>query len=300
MRITLAQIEAFVATARAGSVNAAARHLNLAQPTVSLRLRDLESALSTKLFERSGRGLQLSRDGLSLLGHADRVLHEIVRMKQPADDGHISGRVRLGVSESFAVTGLPALLRLVKHRHPLLQIELSIGSSPELVRETIEHNLDLAIAINPMEDMRLRPVPLGVQPATWAASPRLRLPSVIRPSDILHQTVLVNPSPSPNWRQTMSWFGTAGVEPRQISICNTVPSVISHLIEEGLGLAILPTRLIEPMLKSGTLVALGGRPDIERSILCAVRRAGDNDVSVDAVTSATRTVLEELGLLEPT
>ncbi len=57
MRITLAQLEAFFWVARLGSVHMAARQLNLAQPTVSLRLRDLEARLGTALFERAGRGL---------------------------------------------------------------------------------------------------------------------------------------------------------------------------------------------------------------------------------------------------
>ena len=54
MRFTLAQLEAFYWIATLGTVRDAARHLNLAQPTVSLRLRDLETAFGAVLFERRG------------------------------------------------------------------------------------------------------------------------------------------------------------------------------------------------------------------------------------------------------
>jgi DNA-binding transcriptional LysR family regulator len=67
MRFTLAQLEAFHWIAKLGTVRDAARHLNLAQPTVSLRLRDLETALGALLFERLGRALRLTDEGLVLL-----------------------------------------------------------------------------------------------------------------------------------------------------------------------------------------------------------------------------------------
>src|SRR5690606_36589301 len=106
------------------------------------------------------------------------------RFKGRADDGEISGRVRLGVSEAFAVSGLPALLRSTSRDYPQLRIELAIGSSPDLVRDVLEHRLDLAVAINPSDDPRLHLTPLGVQPATWAAAPVSSLPSSIRPADV--------------------------------------------------------------------------------------------------------------------
>ncbi|WP_147707645.1 helix-turn-helix domain-containing protein, partial [Microvirga massiliensis] len=76
MRITLAHLEAFVWIARLGSVKEAARQLNLAQPTISLRLRDLEDETRTVLFERSS-GMRLTHEGEALLGHATTILSEV-------------------------------------------------------------------------------------------------------------------------------------------------------------------------------------------------------------------------------
>lgn len=70
-RFTLAQIEAFYWIARLRTFQKAAKQLNLSQPTVSLRVRDLERALGARLFERVGRGIRLSHDGAALhLHHA--------------------------------------------------------------------------------------------------------------------------------------------------------------------------------------------------------------------------------------
>lgn len=298
MRITLAQIDAFVAVARLGSVQEAARHLHLAQPTVSLRLRDLEAAMEVTLFDRSGRTLRLATEAAELLEGAEAVLRELGRLKGRADKGEIGGTFRLGVAETFAVTGLPALLKRVAERHAKLRVELVIGPSPDLVRDVTDQRIDMAIAINPMADPRLRITPLGVQAATWAAAPGSHLPQVIRPTDVLHHPILMNPNPYPNWHQTMSWFGTAGFEPLRVSLCNTVPSVIAHLIEAGLGIGILPTRLVEPQLRAGRLIPLGCQPALEKSILCTVQIGGEALPAHEAMLSATRDVLAELELLE--
>jgi DNA-binding transcriptional LysR family regulator len=76
--------------------------------------------------------------------------------------------------------------------------------------------------------------------------------------------------------------------------------VVAHLVEAGLGIGILPSGLIEAQVKAGTLIALGCRPEIEKSFLCAVRRAGDPEPALDALISVTRRVLSELDLLEGT
>ena len=298
MRVTLAQLEAFACVARVGTVHEASRQLSLAQPTISLRLRDLERALGAPLFERSGRGLRLSQSGAGMLEHANRILSEVAKLKGRAGSGEVSGLVRLGVSEYFAVAGLPSLLKLVSADHPELRVELVVGPSPGLIDDVCERRLDLVIAVNPLDDPRLRIIPLGIQPSTWAAMPGLGLPQTIRPADIVHQTILINPRPYPNYRQTMAWFGSAGLEPLRVSLCNTVPSVIAHLVEAGIGIGILPTKLIEPQLKAGSLVALSCRPAIEKAHLCAVHNANDREPALDAVLDATRRILREFGLLE--
>lgn len=298
MRITLAQLEAFVWVARLGKVGDAAGQLNIAQPTVSLRLRDLERALGAKVFERDGRRLQLTEDGTALLEHANVILNEVGKIRTPRDPADVAGTIRLGVSENFAVTGLPGALQAIARDHPALRVELSVGPSRDLVAAVLERRLDLAVAVNPAADARIKIVPLGVQPSTWAASPSLGLPRVIHPRDVHHLTVLMNPGPSPNHRQTMAWFAAAGLEPIHISSCNTVPGVLANLVEAGIGISILPTLLIAPQLKAGTLVALQCRPALEPAYLCIVRRADDALPSADAVLGAIRGSIAASGVLD--
>lgn len=297
MGVTLAQLEAFVWVARLGKVREAAVQLNVSQPTISLRLRDLEQAIGASVFERIGRGLRLTAEGVGMLDHANVVLREVGKIRTYGEAREVRGVIRLGVSETFAVCGLPSLLEIVADEHRSLRLELSVGPSPDMIDDLHERRLDLAVVINPIDDARLRVAPLGVQQSTWAAMPGLELPRTVRPPDVRHLTVLVNPSPSPNYRQTMAWYAAAGMEPLHLSVCNTVPSAVAHLVEAGVGIAILPTKLIEPHLKAGTLVTLACRPAIDKAYLCVVHRANDAQPALQAVLAAVRRSLAESDLL---
>ena len=74
LRVSLAQIEYFVAVAEAGHVGRAASHLRVAQPAVSRQIRRLEDELGSPLFLRTPRGMKLSSAGEVFLGHARVIL----------------------------------------------------------------------------------------------------------------------------------------------------------------------------------------------------------------------------------
>lgn len=80
-RYSLAQIEALVAINSLGSFQAAARHLNVTQPTISLRVRELEEALGTALFERDGRSAKLNTQGVLAMHYSDQVLRLLEEME---------------------------------------------------------------------------------------------------------------------------------------------------------------------------------------------------------------------------
>ena len=87
MRFTLAQIEAFYWTVRLGTVREAAERLFVTQPSLSLRLRELERILGVKLFSKVGRNIQPTPQGRALLQRAEQVLRlqDVVRRVPAAD-----------------------------------------------------------------------------------------------------------------------------------------------------------------------------------------------------------------------
>jgi len=299
MKITLAQLEAFYWVVRLGSVQEAARQLNVAQPTVSLRIRDLETSIGAKVFQRVGRTLRANHTGEALLVHARGILDEVSRIRERlGSGGEISGVLRIGVSETFALVCLPSLLKIVRTLHPLLRIELSVATSFELEEEIRNHRMDLAFLVDPRDNPGLRLVPLGIQETTWAASPEWGLGPVIRPADIRRLPILTNAFPSAMYRRVTEWFRTDGIEPANLDICTSV-MVIVHLVAAGVAIGFLPEKMIEAQCAEGRIRRLESRPAMGEATVFAAYRRDDTSPAIDAVMRATHRVLSQVSFLRP-
>src|SRR5262245_8721976 len=142
MRFTLPQLEAFYWVARLGTFQAAARHLHVSQPTVSVRIRELEKALGVALFERDQRYARLTVEGSGLVGYAEQTLGLALQIER-IGTLRSSARVllRLGAPEMFAMAGLPDLINLLMQLHPELKLEVTVANSLELSAMLIERRL---------------------------------------------------------------------------------------------------------------------------------------------------------------
>ena len=121
-----------LAVFEAGSHAAAARVTGLSQPTVSRRIRALETHLGSALFERRGDALLPTNLGRSVLDHARRMQDEAAGIERAARAGHevIEGRVTLAASDGIGTDWLPRALTPLLKQHPDLSIELKIGFDP--------------------------------------------------------------------------------------------------------------------------------------------------------------------------
>lgn len=124
---------AFLAVAREGSLSAAARVLDVAQPTVRRRIEALEDSLQLRLFVRSPNGLQATESARGLLGHAEAMEAAAGAFARAATGaaGAPGGTVRLAVTETLGVEVLPGVLAPLRAAHPGLAVELSVGTRLE-------------------------------------------------------------------------------------------------------------------------------------------------------------------------
>src|SRR5436190_1214970 len=184
--ITLSQIRAFERTVRLGGVHAAARHLNLTQPAVSRRIRELELALGVKVFVRSGRKLRISPDGAALLGYAQELLGTADEMAMRASTGDpLRGTLRLGVSGSFALVGLDILLDRLRRRHADLKITVHVGDSKTISGLLNDLQLDLAVTSEYGIAEHIHRERIGLNVHGWFASAALKFDKeILSPADL--------------------------------------------------------------------------------------------------------------------
>ncbi len=299
MRVTLAQFETFFWVARLGSTQAAARQLNLAQPTISLRLRDLEEALGVRLFDRVGRGLKLTHEGGELLERVGTILNEVTRI------GELSGAadtmpavVRVGVPETFALVCLPALLQNMQAEHPALRLEFVIATSTALEAQLLQRELDISFLVDATSDPRLRLTLLGSQESGWCAAPSFGLSSPVRPSDLQHVPIVSNPHPSAMHKYIGEWFRSGGLEPPRLNSCNSL-SVIAHLVRQGVFVGFLPRKMLEPDFEAGTIQKLASRPPVPGVRIYGGHRVAESSPAILAILRAARQVVEQFRFLQP-
>ena len=135
---------AFLVTAEEGSLSAAARALGMAQPTLGRQVDGLEQELGIVLFERVGRGLQLTPGGLELLDHV-RVMGDAagrVSMNALGQSQTLEGRVCISASETYAAVLLPPIIAKLRILEPGIHVEIVVSNQASDLRR---READIAI-----------------------------------------------------------------------------------------------------------------------------------------------------------
>lgn len=135
---------AFLVTAEEGSLSAAARALNMAQPTIGRQVTALEQELGVVLFERVGRGLTLTPSGIELLDHVRSMGDAAGRMSLSAggQSHSIAGSICITASEIYSAHLLPPVIAKLRRLAPSIEIEI-VASNASL--DLRKREADIAI-----------------------------------------------------------------------------------------------------------------------------------------------------------
>jgi DNA-binding transcriptional LysR family regulator len=263
MRASIAQLEAFYWIARLGSFHAAARHLNVTQPTISARVVELESTLGTRLFERTRQRAELTARGRGIVDPVDRMLKLSDDIALHSQSGRgLRGLLRLGAVESVALMTLPKLLPRFVARYPDLKVELTLDVGSALNRKLNAGELDVAVLTDPQVSETVTVEAVGRIELGWFVGPQMKLPNrIIVPGDLHATPILTMPSPSTIFRATTGWFAEGRQDPLHLSTCNSL-MLIARLVAAGQGAAVLPPAMVRNEVESGQLRALRTKPDV--------------------------------------
>jgi DNA-binding transcriptional LysR family regulator len=296
---SIPQLEAFYWISRLGSIKEAAHHLNMAQPTISLRVADLEDQLGYPIFERAHRKLTLTRQGERLLPRVTSIINELASLRQFATNAEdIAGVVRVGVTEVLAQSCLSTCMKYLQRQFPELKLDIAVATSTELEMSVMGRQLDLAYIINPRGDPALTMTQLGIQEASWMASPALGLPAIVTPGILATKTIVTSPWPSPMYQLIVDWFRDGGLEPSDICRCTSI-AVAAQLVRNGLGAGFLPLKLVSNDLRSGRLVKLGCKKQPAPARVFCVFRSADRSRPADAVRGIFAEVIDDMKFLKP-
>jgi DNA-binding transcriptional LysR family regulator len=278
----LYQLRAFAAVAELGNLTRAAERLHLSQPAVSAQLKALEEEFSATLFERTSAGMVLTALGRRLLVHAERVLAaaQALRNEAAATHGMVSGRARVGTISDPEFIRLGDFLARSVERYPLLRIELHQRVSGAAFEEVREGQLDASFYYGELTHPDVAELPLRkfayrvAAPAAWRAR-------VERSGwrEIAAMPWIVTPSISSHNHLVHALFDRHGVEPAEVVEADQ-ESVISNLVESGVGLSLLREGRALAKAKSGEICLWRDvRLETTLSVIYRTERADDPVIS---------------------
>lgn len=263
MNVTLDQLKAFERVVRLGSFHAAALDLHLTQPSVSARVKELETALNVRLFVRQGPRIRLTAEGHALIEFADRTLNaasDLVERFRTRDP--LMGVLRLGLNESFALISATDLIERIERLYPGIRTSLFVGDTGTVSRMLNEQALDVAIVSEARVEGHVKQEYIGRNRLGWfvhAGFPKTR--EILSPSDLAPLHLIISPPTAKLHATVMKWFADARVTPERVSTCNSL-SVTVQAVVKGLGVALVPIRIIQAEVEAKRVKQLPVAPEV--------------------------------------
>ncbi len=163
-------LRSFVLIAEGGSFTRAANAVGRTQSAVSMQIRRLEETLGQPLLLRGPRGVETTPHGAWLLDRARRLLamHDeiVTTFRTPA----VSGTVRLGTPDDYALRWLPGILARFAEVHPAVEVEVTCAPSNELVQRLEDDEIDLTLLSGGNERPGMLGQPLWRAGLRWIGS----------------------------------------------------------------------------------------------------------------------------------
>ena len=259
LNISLRHLRTVLAIQRTKRIGGAAKLLGLTQPAVSLQLRDLETEIGLRLFDRMRDGLHPTAAGQVLIEAALAIEERLLTLSDDfaAFKGGRRGLVRLGVV-STAKYFAPALMAAFKRDHPEIDMTLWVGNRAETIDSLRQHAVDIALMGRPPRDVPVRASVLGEHPLVIIGSPRHALAGAanIAKERIAREQFLVREPGSGTRISLEVYLGEIPGRIDNLGIEMGSNETIKQAVMADLGIALISAHTIAQEVESGRLCVL--------------------------------------------
>jgi LysR family carnitine catabolism transcriptional activator len=271
----LRRLRLFVAVADHGGFTAAAAVEHVAQPAVSLAVRELEEEVGAPLFVRSRAGASLTVAGEALLGPARQALRDVEHAVEAvaAVTGLVAGHLDVASLPTLAADPVAELVGRFRRSHPGVTVRLGAPRDVEELAEAVRTGAaDVGVTEQGPANRGLSEVRIGRQ-ELFAVSPGRRGPSTPLRLDRLEGVPLVLSPTGSSLRDVVDTaLAEAGVRP-DVGVESAQRDALIPLVLAGAGTTFLPDALARAAERLGATVR-PTRPRLRRTIVL-VHRAGD-------------------------
>ncbi len=260
--MTLDQLRVFIEVAKRGHVTRAAEALGMSQSAASAAIAALESSYEVKLFDRVGRGIQLTEAGRTFLREARAVLDRAAMARSVLQDlaGGPAGPVSIAASLTIATYWLPRRLAAFQAANPRVRLHVVIRNTHDVEIAVVEGEANVGLVEGPTQhpvltrqqidhDRMVLVVASDQPPLPVDASGQLNLRAI---------TWVIREAGSGTRRALEDLASREGLSLDGLKIALVLPSneAVREAIEAGAGATIVSRHVVASAMANGTLKAI--------------------------------------------
>lgn len=254
---SISALMALEAVDRLGSATAAAKELSLTQSAVSRQLQSIEAQLDAPMFQRQGRAISLTPAAREYVAQVRGFLTQLANASVKLRTNPTGGNLNLAILPAFGVHWLAPRLADFARRHPEVTVNLSTRLRPFDFRQ---EPFDAAIHFGRENWPGVSYLPIMSEQVVAVSRPGAIPSGLSSPAELLAYPLLHIETRPNAWRD---WFRHQGVDadvPAGMSFDQF--STIAQAAAHGLGIALLPTFLVQRDLEEGRLVVVFGKSSL--------------------------------------
>ena len=249
----------FYVVAKAGSFSDAARELNVSQSSISVQIRQFESYLGHKLFNRLKKGVELTESGAVVFQFAEEVFHDVDRIWNDLEaiERQIKGSLAIGTVNSFGIYALPGLLKEFTASYPEVKVSVHFGGARALAEMLQSGKVDIGIINGGRRYAGLTAVPLRETKLFLVARPDhpLAARETVNPRELENHPFIGYEEESEIRMMMDSFFRRMSLS-IEYALESSNVATIKHMVMAGLGLSLLPEIAVGDEIRDGRLVRI--------------------------------------------
>ena len=244
-------VEAFVWVARLRSITRAAEKLCLTQSAVSNRIAALEDELGVELINRRHPRFRLSDAGVRFMDYAGKLL--TIQREMLGEFGTPEQQaftLRIGAIESVLHTWLIPVVDLLKRSSPLIDFELTIETTLNLTEQIRRGALDIVFSASPAQEEGISSEPLAPLEMVFIGAAAMTSPLGL--DELLRHDLMTFQSGSHPHASLLDALRAAGASDKHVHAVSSI-SALALLTESGFGVATVPRRVAERLMRHGNI-----------------------------------------------
>ncbi|MEB3794530.1 MULTISPECIES: LysR family transcriptional regulator MumR [Acinetobacter] len=255
--MNLKNLEAFYWVVTLNSFNKAAIKLQTTQPAVSQKITSLENELGFKVLDRSLRQFKLTHKGMTLFKYAEKFMRlETDLVAELTENQHLTGTIRLGVSETIVYTWLVEYIEKVQQEFPKVSVEIVVDLTPNLQEGVRTGDLDMAFLLGPTLAFECIEQSLCNFELSFLAAPSFKGGiGQMSFKALMSHTILTYPKITYPYKELKAKMKEKGID-EPLSITSYSLATLLRLAEQGLGIAVVPTLTALKEITDGRLEIL--------------------------------------------